>query len=474
MNSLENIITDLSGFKISNTHFRIGSKIHISDFYYAKRFFQNGFFSSRIAFLLAKDIIAIIDKENKLEDIKNKGLTIIGYEMYSELLIGLVDKFLRKKWNLDESRINHNLYEDVENLKLCKKNNILDNVVIIVPIASTFSTSIKIEKQILLNQQEEKKDGPYILKPHFNVLYVSDGIPSNKLTKTEQDFGFVQKNINEKNIVVEAIFIEENEINRTQKYYLSLPTVWYNVEDCQICNPIEIIGNIETEKLEKELPLYETDRTAVTPAIIFEFPQGRIINGNDLARKIILDIQTITYSHHTRNNAHFLYSINSEVFLEKNKISIQNWLLEIKESTDFKNAYKETDRVIIISVSHYSNVAFITLVNDFLFASSANIIHYNPNNDYVQNFRIVYGQEINDADKIFFVDDSLKSGNAFDKIYQFVQNTIDFSIKENEEKGITGCFFLTNKSQLFTFNNLKTKLVGSKLIYAFANLHLFL
>ena len=473
MNSLENIISNLSGFKISNTHFRIGSKIHISDFYYAKRFFQNGFFSSRIAFLLAKDIITLIEKENKLEDIKNKGLTIIGYEMYSELLIGLVDKFLRKRWNLDEKRINHNLYEDVENLKLCKKNNILDYVIIIVPIASTFSTSIKIEKQILLNQKEEQKDEPYIFRPHFNVLYVSDGVPTNNLTKTEKDFGFVQKNINLKNIVIEAIFIEENEINRTQKYYLSLPTKWYNVEDCQICNPVEIISNEENENLKEELPLYETDRTAVTPAIIFEFPKGIIISKNDLERKFFLDIQTITYSHHTRNNAHFLYSINSELFLERNKFSIQNWLLDIKESTEFKNVYKETDRVIIISVSHYSNVAFISLVNDFLFASSANIIHYNPNNDYVQNFKIVYGQEINDADKIFFVDDSLKSGSAFDKIYQFVQNTIDFSNLDNKEKGIIGCFFLINKSQLFTFNNLKAKLIGSKLLYAFANLHLF-
>ncbi len=145
MEALEINITELSGFKISNSHFRIGSKIHISDFYYAKRFFQNGFFSSRIAYLLAKDIVKFVEHEKKVEEVKINGLTIIGYEMYSELLISLIDKFLRKKWNLTEKKINHNLYEDVENLKLSKKINFLGNVVIVVPIASTFSTSIKIE-----------------------------------------------------------------------------------------------------------------------------------------------------------------------------------------------------------------------------------------------------------------------------------------------------------------------------------------
>jgi hypothetical protein len=48
MSSLHDI-DDLPGYKIANGHFKIGTKIHISDFYYAKRFFQNSFFASRFA-----------------------------------------------------------------------------------------------------------------------------------------------------------------------------------------------------------------------------------------------------------------------------------------------------------------------------------------------------------------------------------------------------------------------------------------
>jgi hypothetical protein len=471
METLENLITNLSGFKISNSHFRIGSKLHISDFYYAKRFFQNGFFSSRIAFLLAKDIIAIIEKEDRVENVKRNGLTIIGYEMYSELLITIVDKFLRKKWELDERKINHTLYEDnFENLKLCKQNNILGNVVIIVPIASTFSTSIKIENQIL-KDQKERNEKPYIFKPHLNVLWVSDGIPTNEPTDNERAFSFKNKDIDEKSIDVEAIYSEEPETTRTQKYYLTLPTKWHNVEDCQLCNPILIEDNQEVEKLEEEFPLYETDRTAVTPAIIFDFPKGRKIDDIDEKRKIKMDTRIVTYGHHTRSS-HSLFSIDTELFFEKNKDDLQKWLMEIRKSQEFQNTYKETNRVIIVSTCHYSNAAFINLLNDYLFASTANIIHYDPSNDYVQNFKIVYGKEMNDADRIFFVDDSLKSGSAFDRIYHFVQNTVGFLSGEKSNKGISGCFFMLNASQPYSFNNLKTKLINAKLIYAFANLHL--
>ncbi len=471
METLENLITNLSGFKISNSHFRIGSKLHISDFYYAKRFFQNGFFSSRIAFLLAKDIIAIIEKEDRVENVKRNGLTIIGYEMYSELLITIVDKFLRKKWELDERKINHTLYQDnFENLKLCKQNNILGNVVIIVPIASTFSTSIKIENQIL-KDQKERNEKPYIFKPHLNVLYVSDGIPTNELTDNERVFSFKKRDIDEKIIEVEAIYSEEPETTRTQKYYLTLPTKWHNVEDCQSCNPILIEVNQKVEKLDDELPLYETDRTAVTPAIIFDFPKGRKIDDIDLKRKIKLDTHIVTYGHHTRSS-HSLFSIDTELFFERNKVDLEKWLKEIRKSQEFQNTYKETDRVIIVSTCHYSNAAFINILNDYLFASTANIIHYDPSNDYVQNFKIVYGKEMNDADRIFFVDDSLKSGSAFDRIYQFVQNTVGFSNDQKSDKGIAGCFFLLNASQQYSFDNLKTKLIDAKHIYAFANLHL--
>lgn len=478
-NNLESTILNLPGFKISDSHFRVGSKIHISDFYYAKRFFQNGFFASRIAFILARDIAKIIDDKGLIDDIKKNGLTLIGYEMYSVLLLSLVDKFLRIKLSLSHEQINHNLFEDSESLNLCKAFNIHPNVLILVPIASTFSTAIKIENQ-LLKLYEKQFDPPRplnIIQPHFNVLYISDHIPTDNLTEIEISFGWAEKDIDKKTISLWAYYAntDANTI-RPQKYYLSVPTRWFNVQECQRCNPVDAH---QKEHPEFEYPLYETDRTAVTPSMIFDFPKGRLIEREDLKRKYYLDGSLITYGHHTRNKSHFLYAVNSEAFLEKNKGKIQEWLTTIRSSEQFKATYRDSDHVIIIAACHYSNAGFIDLINEYLFSASANIIHYDPSNDYIQNFSMVYGKEINDADKVVFIDDSLKSGNAFDKIYQFVQNTFDTNPVAgtdenlNKLKGISCCFFLLNKSQPPTFFNVKKCLVNEQKIYAFANLHLY-
>ncbi len=110
MNELIKYINELPGYKISDTHFRLGSKIHISHFYYAKRFFQNSFFASRLAFLIAKEILT--DHNEKISKIKTDGLTLIGYGLYSELLISLVEMFLKKV--LSSNNINHNLISDAD------------------------------------------------------------------------------------------------------------------------------------------------------------------------------------------------------------------------------------------------------------------------------------------------------------------------------------------------------------------------
>ena len=67
--SLTDLIRELPGYKIADAHFKIGAKIHITDFYYAKRFFQNSFFASRFAFILASQILKGIAKEDMSEKI---------------------------------------------------------------------------------------------------------------------------------------------------------------------------------------------------------------------------------------------------------------------------------------------------------------------------------------------------------------------------------------------------------------------
>lgn len=389
MNELIDSIHDLGGCKIQNTHFRIGSKLHISDFYYAKRLFQNGFFASRIAFLLTRDIQIRIN-ENELNAIKENGLTIIGYEMYSELLINMINKFLKKKWRLPDSKINHNIFENEGELRLCKKSKILGNIILIIPIASTFSTAIKIEKCILDLFRNRN-----ILQPYYNVVFVCDETPdkqiSSIISETEKLFGWEKKNPVMKSIQVNAYY-SQNKESRENKYYLPLHTKWHLVERCKLCMP---------DDPSTEIPLYETDRTNVTPAIIFDYPKGRDIDKEDLNRKYTLDKEAVIYGHNKRNETHFLYAIDTEMFLEKNIKAVKEWLINISRKSEFIQIYDEKKKVILISSCHSTNSGFLTLVNDFLFSSAANIIHYDPSNDYVQNFDKIYGEDIYNANLIF-------------------------------------------------------------------------
>ena len=78
------------GFKVSNSHFRIGSKIHIRDFYYAKRLFYNSFYANRFAFIIANYISTSINNQTKK-------ITLVGYSYYSELLVSNIRKLLNDR-----------------------------------------------------------------------------------------------------------------------------------------------------------------------------------------------------------------------------------------------------------------------------------------------------------------------------------------------------------------------------------------
>lgn len=143
--------TNNRGYKISNTHFRLGSKIHISTFYYAKRLFHNSFFTTPLAYLLANDIF------KKLKDDENYSL--IGYDKYSDFLLSSIRNLLEKKITEQNkyNKIEENKELDISiNHCTISKDGILSrnpedlntNTIIIVPIASTFSTSVKIKKDI--------------------------------------------------------------------------------------------------------------------------------------------------------------------------------------------------------------------------------------------------------------------------------------------------------------------------------------
>ena len=199
MEQLNNYIDQLPGFKMPESHFRIGTKLHISDFYYAKRFFQNSFFATRIAFQVSS---YILDHHltgltvEELADLKKRGLTLVGYGLYSELLLSLVEQFLKKSTNY--RNINHNIVNDIEEKNFVKHYQPTNPwAIMIVPIASTFSTSFKMD-EILRSEREYAK----IIEPHINIaVIVDENVLLRGISPMEEQFGWKRFDQNNKKII---------------------------------------------------------------------------------------------------------------------------------------------------------------------------------------------------------------------------------------------------------------------------------
>lgn len=449
---LNEYIDNFDGFRIVNTHFKIGTKIHSEDFYYAKRLFQNSFYTARLAMLLAIKIMEKIPNTNQ-------NITLVGYEMYSELLLSLIEKFLKdfgfnkEKENEDE-RVNHFITQsDDENFKFLPFNTFkkyLQNyknriTIIIVPIAATGSTANKIEHDIREQiYKHEKTDNDKSVRearklaekcifqePHFNIL----------LAQPEKGFETIKKS------------------SENQTVIIKLPAKWHKIKECPLCYGVDEDG----KKIDQK-PLFETDKSSLTPALIFGKPKGKTktlegeiesnVSFNDLKFE-----ESLKYKRVFRNNNYRIYYIETDKFIEKNLPEIKSWLRTIvKKSLKLDSA----DKVVIVAPCHESNSRFLNLVNEIVFSSSATIIHYQNNVDFAENFKLLNKNYLGEETKLFYVDDSLITGKHFFEVFNLVKDVFQNRII------FTSSIFLKDKSEPHTHNEI---IELSNLFFAFASLN---
>jgi hypothetical protein len=450
--NLNEYIENFDGFLITNTHFKIGTKIHSEDFYYAKRLFQNSFYTARLAMLLAIRI------KEKIGD-TNQKITLIGYELYSELLLSLIEKFLKdlgfKKEN-EEGTVNHFITQsDEDKFKFLPSQTFKKYLedyknrcsLIIVPIASTGSTATKIEndirKQIRIYEKETNKkseqhakeitDKYDFFKPHFNIL----------LAQPENGFDSIKKT-------------SENQIA-----IIKLSAKWHEIKDCLFCYG----GNDKNGKKIKTKTLFETDKSSLTPALIFGKPEGKVKSavGNEVESNIPFDDlnfeDSLKYKKVFRNDTYRIYYIETDKFIEKNLPTIKKWLNNIVRAHLNLDA---ADKIAIVAPCHESNSQFINLVNEVVFFSSATIIHYQNNVDFAENFTLLNRGYLSNGVKIFFVDDSLITGKHFYEVFDLVKDVI------KEPLPFTASIFLNDKSVPLTHNKIVEL---SNIFFAFANLN---
>jgi hypothetical protein len=505
-------------YRMREAHFKLGSKIHITDFIYARKMFQQNEYVN----IFANEVVNYIKKNiqngdytlKKSEDGK-KRVTLIGYASYSQMLLNKIVVNIQNDNDIIVDKINYDLLSDVDTTRFLKKETIYENILIIVPITTTFSTSVKIERDIIdkaLKEQSERDeieyDNEYIntfnfLEPYVNLILVSPvdlNDPSyvvklNEYLNTEDESDeknkeypypcklFKWKNVDttkkeitidiDKSLRKRKVENNENEMQRKEKYFYSIESRWYVPDSCPHCFPDDNHGLIE-EKL-----LLETDKTSVTPKLQLDLSRSYVshIQGNDKKSEHNIYIKEDSHkcSHYEHLDEHFLHFINAKIFFDTYRLEIEQWADALKK----KYLKDDLEKVLLISPSRGNNIFFVDFINHYLFGNEAKIISYEVDEDYIENYQKFFKDYIESSKNIFYVDTFLKSGGTFRLVNNFLKYCKAESEKnsknpseKNSKNPCDGLIFLISKANDYVKNNVSSLLRDEENFFRFHELYI--
>ena len=406
----------LQGYKLENVHFRIGSKYHSDTFVHARVLLQNSYFTSRIALILGKRINDICHEKSF------STITLVGYERYSELLLGLMTNFLQAmdphifvsicimadKGEMDPVKMPDSMY---------------NQFFTIVPIASTGNTAERIIKTYV-RLTNNKGQNVYT----FHVFQLSS-----------QEY-------------------LDNMVSSNLESLIKVPVNWYLPHLCDLCYD---------EKQSR--PLFHADKSHLNPVTIFGFPTIKKVvsitdeekyqrnevpmepDETDKLHKVSVygcAFRDAIFSHsleyHKDNHFNDFreYSHNSDRFILDNKKGIEAWI----DSLRIDLGIQATDKVFILSPCHImTNIGFVNLINNRLFGSTATVIYLEPGKEYPENFKSVNQdflcEQPDASNKVFYVDDDLVTGKTFFQIYDLFRFSSGYG-----KVVLSGSIFLMNKA----------------------------
>lgn len=400
-NILNNDICRMNtGCRIPNAHVRLGSKIHITEFYQAEILFQNNYFTTRFAYLVAEDII----KKTGVND----NLVLVGYETYSEMLCYEIVELLKNKL----ANVKYIIYEQkngetfryIEELKV----NELYSYMFIVPINSTLTTHNKIQAALGRIRIDANQ-----VKGNYAILLFCPKNDDKEFELIRESYGWT--NIGDTEIETSLV------AGKKVRYFFRTDVEWKNALECKCCFP--------DMGYDKEQPLIETNKASIIPMQKLELLEndnahkmGKTRGEKEELKKIKALSQCMIYSHVERNGNHFNYYFQMEHFFRKNKDSIKEWLKKIQIENDTKN-----DTIvfnIIVSPQHHSNNGFVVEVNRNVFHNASLVLNIEIHKEFRSNIKAKYSNLLllyNNLEKcsrkaeisFHFVDDTIISGATF-------------------------------------------------------------
>lgn len=442
-----------TGYKLSSTHMRLGSKVHIESFYEMSFLFYRTSIANRIAFLILKDLQK---KADIIVDLKKDAIIFYGYASYSKAILTSLTEILRLlRLDEDKKRVGfasyqHDLQSDSSDVqmyfglesnsfgKVDQRNNLqleeAVKVIQIVPISSTLTTFGKMWSEFCRHLKEGEKNNQIKIYGNYTVFWVVDResedpavIPSN----IEEKYW---KSVTEKKIETTFSVLMKGGCNCV-KYFIASPVVWHNPLKCKLCFPENVI---------EEIPLVETDQTSTIPTqqIRYKTKKHSVNPEAQEFKKQIIRLSKLSdcimHGHIIRRQNHYQYYIDTQRYFYNVKGMVKDWLLNDIQKDNKELEIQTPILHIIFSPEHNTNVGFSQYVNTYYFGGLAEIVSINVDKEYRSNFICEHAalmktiEYLHKADnmgsgspvRFYFVDDTIITGETLEKANSFLHSLL--------------------------------------------------
>ncbi len=461
------------GYKIENTHLRLGNKIHIDDFYEMSLFFENIHYAYYTAYFLLKKIMETLENlDNVDEEIHT--ILLYGYASYSGNLVWSILQMLEKhlKNKSKTIKIEFAIYQCDLQLKSTKRSvqmyysfdpNKLEHekihLIQIVPIVSTLKTFYKMNNTLNFDLSE-KTDKKITIDSKLNLTacwvkndeihsYFNTGKLWTKIDNTNKKIELPNKEI--------------------IHFLISIESIWRDPLECEKCFPTDVL---------MEYPLVETDLTSTVPTQ--QMYRENLSNYQYLLdehekninyQRISKLYKHVHYKHVKRGENHYQYYIILRNYFLANKDDIKNWIINLNKNCTDENANAFN---ILVIPKHESNVEFGQFFHEYYFKGNADSIIINTEKVFRSNFELEYqglkyriDEAINNKREIkfYYLDTGLYSGTTFRRTESLI---LYFFPNHNKRYVFERVFLLLNRNS----NKSKENYVDKEHFHSYVHLNI--
>lgn len=418
------------GCKINNIHIRLGSKIHLTQFYEAELLFQNMGNIARFAYMLAQDLLY---GKNSLA--KDKQVLLLGYEKYSATLMLQVEYWLRQSHQFeevytaiiydgaDEGQVDLRTFFARETDSCAKKGEV--QTVAILPVGTTLSTIYKMQNTA---SRELMKwfDGCWneaYKRWNFCLILANKDLNAPGISEmTSRYWCNIEKD--QQQVTVRREHASGTDIR--VKYLLGIDAEWMDPHRCGIC-----------QKSGKEIrPIIDAKQANTIPGAIFTLWKdhagsfSRLVQdktereAKERGNRLSALYGNIIYSHIYSGNNHFQYYLDFQRIFVENQQEIMDDLRKHRVSHDGFH--------VVISPLQITNASFVKAVIDCVFDGNVRFLHMDFNDAYreevrtkfsylSQEFRHMRRTNPNAKFCINYVDNSIVTGTHLNRARLLIQ-----------------------------------------------------